>query len=111
MTAAAAVLFAEDVKPVGLKPEHVVTALGFEPISVTDGAEALLVCSKTRRSVVIIGTAMPVIDGTEVCRRIRQRSSEAFVNRQQAARRTQHPTPDATDDQANPLPVGLSDGG
>lgn len=79
MTEASVVLIAEDVKPVRLKLEHVVAELGFESLSVSDGEKALVVFSKSRPPIVLLDIAMPVVDGIEVCRRIRQLSAETLI--------------------------------
>lgn len=79
MIEAPVVLIAEDVKPVRLKLEHMVAELGFESLSVTDGEQALVEFSKSRPGVVLLDISMPVVDGIEVCRRIRQLSAETLI--------------------------------
>lgn len=48
---------------------------GYEVLAAYDGGEALLLLSKTAVDLVILDIMLPVMDGLEVCRRLRQSSS------------------------------------
>jgi DNA-binding response OmpR family regulator len=52
---------------------------GFEVNSATDGARALEVAESWAPHLIVLDLMLPVIDGIEVCRRIRQRSSVPII--------------------------------
>ena len=54
----------------------VVTDLGYEPISVNNGEDALEHVKRNKCSVVLLDWMMPGMDGIEVCRKIRMLDSE-----------------------------------
>jgi len=48
---------------------------GYEVLAAYDGGEALLLLSKTAVDLVVLDIMLPIMDGLEVCRRLRQSSS------------------------------------
>jgi CheY-like chemotaxis protein len=73
------ILIAEDVTTVRLRLEHAVRAIGFEPLSVSDGRQALTQFAIARPPVVLLDINMPMLDGIEVCRRIRETSEDVRI--------------------------------
>ncbi len=73
------ILIAEDVDAVRIKLEYVVRALGFEPLSVTDGRRALMQFVIAQPPIVLLDIGMPSMSGLEVCRRIRETSEDARI--------------------------------
>ena len=73
------ILIAEDTDAVRIKLEHVVRALGFEPLSVSDGRRALMQFVLAQPPIVLLDIGMPSMSGLEVCRRIREVSEDVQI--------------------------------
>ena len=57
--------------------EKILVAEGYETVGVGDGADALRTVESFRPDVLLLELELPVIDGLEVCRRLRSRGSTA----------------------------------
>lgn len=75
------VLFADDDAIARTLLAAVLTHLGHEPIGANDGARAWAMFQEAPAPLVILDVNMPVLDGLEVCRRIRAHEAgrETFV--------------------------------
>jgi DNA-binding response OmpR family regulator len=59
--------------------EHVLRRLGYETASAGDGAEAIAQAAANPPDLVLLDVMMPVMDGFEVCRRLREREETRLV--------------------------------
>ena len=73
------ILVAEDDRLTRRGLVEVLEAEGYETVEAADGAEALTLFDATLPDVVCLDIMMPVIDGYEVCRRLRARPSDVPV--------------------------------
>ena len=73
------ILVAEDDQLTRRGLVEVLEAEGYETVEAADGAEALTLFDATEPDVVCLDIMMPVIDGYEVCRRLRARPSDVPV--------------------------------
>ena len=65
------VLIAEDNKLVHLLASRMIQALGYGVVGATDGKEAIELCRIYEPDLVLSDTLMPVMDGRELCERIK----------------------------------------
>lgn len=73
------VLVAEDTPTNLLVLEGMLRKEGYEVVSASDGAEALQVFEREQPEMVIMDVMMPVMDGYEATRRIKERSGDRFI--------------------------------
>jgi len=73
------VLVVEDTPEVAIVIEQVLSNENFEVSVVGTGEEALAAAAASDPDVVILDISLPGIDGNEVCRRLRESSSDAYV--------------------------------
>ncbi len=73
------ILVAEDDRLTRRGLIEVLEAEGYETVEAADGAEALALYDQVHPDVVCLDIMMPVIDGYEVCRRLRARGSDVPV--------------------------------
>jgi two-component system KDP operon response regulator KdpE len=71
-------LIDDDVTLLELLAEHVQMA-GYRPIVAEDGQRGLRLAAETEPDLVILDVMMPVIDGWEVCKRLRENSSVPII--------------------------------
>ena len=72
------VLFADDEESMRILVKRILADAGHECVLVEDGAQALAALSE-KPDVVVLDAMMPVIDGYEACRRLRERDSRIPV--------------------------------
>jgi len=73
------VLFVDDEQDILTMMECAFELEGYSPRCTTDGNEALEIMEKENVRVVFTDIRMPAMNGTELCRKIRERCPEAFV--------------------------------
>ena len=73
------ILVADDEQDLAWALRHSLTDEGYEVICAYDGLEALKLARSDRPDVIILDIAMPVLDGLEVCRRLRRDPALAAV--------------------------------
>ena len=73
---------------------------GFDTVVATDGFQALRLVDTSRPEIVLLDLMLPDVDGTDLCRQIRERSSVAIIV--VSARRAEH-------DKVNALNMGADD--
>jgi DNA-binding response OmpR family regulator len=71
-------LIDDDVTLLELLAEHVQMA-GYRPVVAEDGQRGLRLAAETEPDLVILDVMMPVIDGWEVCKRLRENSSVPII--------------------------------
>jgi len=76
---AAKVLVVEDTPEMAELVKELLEGENFDVTAVGTGEEALEVATATDPDVVILDVSLPGIDGNEVCRRLREDSSDAYV--------------------------------
>ena len=75
----AVVLIVEDEESYRDAVGYFLAKEGFEVISAADGAEGLAAFERQGADIVLLDLMMPGLSGTEVCRRLRQRSSVPII--------------------------------
>jgi DNA-binding response OmpR family regulator len=73
------VLLAEDDEDVRALAEFVLRRDGLEVIAVADGAAALEAAEARTPAVAVLDVSMPIMDGLETARRLRERSATSAV--------------------------------
>lgn len=73
------VLVVDDEPDIVRYLEHVLRRLGYEPVGAADGAEALEKAVNDPPDLVLLDVMMPVMDGFEVCRVLREREATRLV--------------------------------
>lgn len=73
------VLIVEDEESYREALEFMLTREGFDVITAADGAEGLAAFDRHGADIVLLDVMMPGLGGTEVCRRLRQRSSVPII--------------------------------
>ncbi|WP_300079530.1 response regulator transcription factor [Propioniciclava sp.] len=73
------VLIVEDEESYREALEFMLTREGFDVITAADGAEGLAAFDRHGADIVLLDVMMPGLSGTEVCRRLRQRSSVPII--------------------------------
>jgi CheY-like chemotaxis protein len=73
------ILVVEDNYDVRTLLEHMLRAEGYEVTSAADGIEALQIESSQQPDVVVLDVNLPLLDGYEVCRRIKARRAVPVV--------------------------------
>jgi two-component system KDP operon response regulator KdpE len=71
-------LIDDDVTLLELLADHLQMA-GYEPVIASDGHQGLQLAAETDPDLVILDVMMPVIDGWEVCKRLRERSPVPII--------------------------------
>jgi two-component system KDP operon response regulator KdpE len=71
-------LIDDDLTLLELLADHLQMA-GYEPITANDGHQGLQLAAETGPDLVILDVMMPVIDGWEVCKRLRENSSVPII--------------------------------
>ena len=77
--AAAAIVIAEDDRPVRASLERALRFEGYEVVAVPDGAAALAAHDSCRPDLMVLDVSMPNADGLSVCRRLRERGCETQI--------------------------------
>ena len=65
------VLVAEDEPSIVLSLEFLLRSAGHEVLTAGDGADALAIAEERRPHLLVLDVMLPVVDGFEVCRRLR----------------------------------------
>lgn len=73
------VLIIEDEESYRDAVSYMLTKEGFEVVTASDGAEGLEVFERSGADLVLLDLMMPGLSGTEVCRRLRQRSQVPII--------------------------------
>jgi two-component system, OmpR family, response regulator VicR len=68
------ILIVEDEDPLRMSLLEYFRREGFEAVAANDGESALQVCSQFNPDIIILDVQLPIMDGLEVCRTIRQNS-------------------------------------
>lgn len=66
------ILIAEDEPSIALSLEFLLRGVGYEVAVTRNGNEALQRCAQDRPDLVVLDIMLPLLDGFEVCRRIRE---------------------------------------
>lgn len=74
----ARILIAEDEPSIVLSLEFLLQDAGYEVVVARDGDEALRMAKRTTPDLIVLDIMLPLLDGFEVCRRIR--ADPAFDN-------------------------------
>ena len=75
----AKILAVDDEPNILLSLEFILEEEGFEVATATDGEEALGLCESFAPDLVLLDVAMPVMDGNEVCRILKQKPAPPKV--------------------------------
>ncbi|MDR1816303.1 MAG: response regulator transcription factor [Clostridiales Family XIII bacterium] len=73
------VLIVEDEKPISDIVKFNLSKEGFETMTAYDGAEGLEMALKSDPDLVLLDVMLPTIDGFEICKRIREKSSVPII--------------------------------
>jgi DNA-binding response OmpR family regulator len=73
------ILIADDDRELGEILNFALTRAGFEVVAATDGVQALEMFEAEQPALVLLDWSMPGMDGLEVCRRLRERSTVLVI--------------------------------
>jgi DNA-binding response OmpR family regulator len=73
------ILIADDDRELGEILNFALTRAGFEVVAATDGVQALEMFEAEQPALVLLDWSMPRMDGLEVCRRLRERSTVPII--------------------------------
>jgi DNA-binding response OmpR family regulator len=73
------ILIADDDRELGEILNFALTRAGFEVVAATDGVQALEMFDAVGPALVLLDWSMPRMDGLEVCRRLRERSTVPII--------------------------------
>jgi DNA-binding response OmpR family regulator len=65
------ILIVDDEPNIVLSLEFLLSEAGYETITARDGGEALALAEAVRPDLVVLDVMLPVVDGFEICRRVR----------------------------------------